>query len=162
MKPLRMRRPMNCMATAVAAMLEIDEDDLPWTGGDDWPAAWAAFRTALAERGWRITRCPYDEAEISVADILASVASDDDAIERDLLWLVSCTHPSFGDDYHVLVTQAGAIVFDPSPTTPPAGELLYKGGFLLTPIDPARFVYRGPLEPLIHTPAVAKSDASAA
>lgn len=138
-----MRRPTDCMATAVAAMLEIDELDLPWTGADDWAAAWGAFRTALAERGWRINRFPFDE-DVSVAAVLAEIADDPDPIERDLLWLVSCSHPSFGGDHHVLVTRAGLIVFDPSSTTPPATELRYCGGFLLTPIDPARFVYRGP------------------
>lgn len=138
-----MRRPMDCMATAVAAMLDIDELDLPWTGGDNWEIAWNDFRRALADRGWRINRFPYDGDPVTVADVLAAVAADDDPIERDLHWLVSCAHPSFRGDHHVLVTRAGKVIFDPSTLTPPIEELSYHGGFLLTPIDPARFDYRG-------------------
>lgn len=135
-----MRRPMDCLATAVAAVLDLDELDLPWTGGEDWDAAVADLRRFLAARGWRLAWSHYEDTPFTVAEILADAGKDDDPVERDLIWMVSCSHPSFGGDRHVLVCQGGQVIFDPSPSTPPTSELAYHGGILLQPIDPARLV----------------------
>ena len=142
MKPQPMRRPMDCLATAVACVLDLDALELPWTGADDWDAAWNDLRAALAERGWRLCWNPWDGEPFTVAEILAD-CTNDPPIEQALIWILSCAHEKFGDSGHSLVIQNGQVAFDPSPsTTPPIEELVYKGGFSLQPLDPARFVLR--------------------
>jgi hypothetical protein len=138
-----MIRPGDCLATAVAAMLDIDVLDLPSAVDPDWERGYPAFRRALAERGWRISffEQPEDD-EVALDDILANDALEADEVDQRMHWLVSVSHPSWDGAAHVIVVRGGEIVFDPGGDVlerPPLAELRYGGGFVLSPLDPGLF-----------------------
>lgn len=135
-----MRRPMDCLATAVAAVLNLDELDLPWTGGEDWDAAVADLRRFLRSRGWLLVwSTDDDDTSITVADVLEHWRSIAVPGDENIVTMISCSHPSMGGDRHVLVARGSEVVCDPSPTTSPIAELKYHGVIHLMPVDAGRF-----------------------
>jgi hypothetical protein len=148
-----MQRPGDCLATAVAAMLDLDVLDLPHTGAEDWPRAWEEIRGALASRGWRLSHEEWPNDTTMLSDLVEHAATWEDEIELAMLWLVSIGHPSWkheespdDGERHVIVMRGPSIVFDPGGDVmkrPPLDELRVCGAFALTPIDPSLFTYTG-------------------
>lgn len=148
-----MQRPGDCLATALAAMLDLDATELPWTGAPDWQQAWRLLRTELWRRGWQISYTEWFDTDPrkTLADVLAYAAGDGfDTIDNDLMWLVSVDHPSFVGESgevvaHVIVVKGADVVFDPGGDVmkrPPLDELRMRAFFMLTPLDPAAWQRR--------------------
>lgn len=158
-----MIRDGDCLATALAAILDVDARDLPWTGDPDWDAAWTNIRAALAERGWRLAHSDWSNETTTVASLLAFYETVTDEIELAMQWLVSITHPSWVRDGvqtgHVLVLRGAEILFDPSwqliDQRPPLDELNVTGSYMLSPLDPSVFVHVAALQgyPIITLPS---------
>lgn len=138
-----MIRAHDCLATAVAAVLNIEAIELPWTGREDFEQGWRLLRSALAERGWRLTFVEWTGKDHTLEAVIAYLKGDGfDTIDDKLVWIVSVTHPMFQGDAHVIVLRGAEIEFDPTftdATRPPLGELEMRGSFGLEALDPGEF-----------------------